>query len=70
MVSERNFPRPPVDGGIGIDFVGLINNPDASHDKFPSLTNVRVIRDSSSIAREPSTIAQSHSLTSVGFERG
>jgi hypothetical protein len=37
MVPERNFPRPPVDGSVGITFVGLVDNPDTSHDTFPSL---------------------------------
>jgi hypothetical protein len=37
MVPERNFPRPPVDGGVGVGFVGLIDNADPSHDTFLSL---------------------------------
>jgi hypothetical protein len=36
MVPQRNFPRPPVDGGVGVGIVRLVDNPDTSHDMFPS----------------------------------
>jgi hypothetical protein len=42
MVSERNFPRLAVDCSVGIGIVGLVDNPDTSHDTFPS-TNARAI---------------------------
>jgi hypothetical protein len=44
MMSERNFPRPLVDSSIGIGFVGLIDNPDSSHDTFPSLARRKAIQ--------------------------
>jgi hypothetical protein len=33
MVSKRDFPCPPVDGSVGIDIAGLIDNPDPSHER-------------------------------------
>jgi hypothetical protein len=59
MVPERNFPRPPVNGGIGVDVVGLIDNPDSSHETFSSLTRRKSDLGKSQIARELSTVAQS-----------
>ena len=53
MVSERNFPRPLVDGSIGIGFVGLIDNLDSSHDTFPSLIRRKSDPVRSPTAREP-----------------
>jgi hypothetical protein len=47
MVSERNLPRLPVDGGVGIGFVGVVDNPDTSHDTARSASALLITTFSS-----------------------